>query len=101
MQFHALVRIGHGLNEPYDTPAQRRRASTVVPPAAQWILLAGAKIHQLCTQGEYDRDVDFNMDRWVFWMGQFREVSIVQYLAERAVSKMDHLENLVEHDCLR
>ena len=101
MPFHAEVSLMEGIEEPYQTPQQQRRAATNVPPAATWILLAGEKIYELCTK-DYDRDDDqgrgYSLERWALWKKRFRETAENQALtdafkdiASRAASEMERI----------
>lgn len=102
MSFHAEVGLMEGVEVPYQTPEQQRRAPTNVPPAATWILLAGEKIYELC-QNSHDRKDDqgrgYSLERWALWKRRFGEIANIQALtagvkdiASKAVVEMNRIE---------
>ena len=116
MSFHAEVSLMHGIEVPYQTPEQHRRAMMYVPPAATWILLAGEEIYGLC-KNDHDRqdgapgstfDTDewlwgksrgYSLGRWAFWKKRFSEIATtrdlkdgVKEIAEKAAAKMEMIE---------
>ena len=91
-----------GVQEPYQTREQQRRAPTNVPPAATWILLAGKKIYELCKNGKDDKGRDFSLARWALWKEKFGEIAAneelddsVRSIAEKASAEMESLEGYV------
>ena len=82
MSFHAEVSLMEGIEVPYQTPEQQRRAATVVPPAATWILLAGEKIYDLCKSGKDDKGRGFSLRRWALWKAKFGEIATNQGLED-------------------
>lgn len=101
MPFHAEVSLMEGIEVPYQTPEQQRRAATNVPPAATWVLLAGEKIYELCTN-DYDREDDkgrgYSLGRWALWKKRFRETAenqeltvVVKDIASKAASEMERI----------
>ena len=99
MPFHAEVSFMEGIEVPYQTPEQQRRAATVVPPAATWILLAGGKVYELCKSGKDDKGRGFSMGKWVLWKEKFGEIAANQELgddvrdiASKAVDEMERIE---------
>ena len=82
MSFHAEVSLMEGIEVPYQTPEQQRRAATVVPPAATWILLAGEKIYDLCKSGKDDKGRGFSLRRWALWKAKFGEIATNQGLGD-------------------
>ena len=99
MSFHAEVSLMEGIEVPYQTPEQQRRAATVVPPAATWILLAGEKVYELCKSGKDDKGRGFSMGRWALWKEKFGEIATNQELgddvrdiASKAVGEMEKIE---------
>lgn len=103
MAFHAEVGLMHGVEEPYQTPEEQRRAPTNVPPAATWILLAGEKIYELCKANLYRKDDQgrgYSLDRWALWKKRFGEIANVRGLtdgvkdiASKAASEMKRIES--------
>jgi len=102
MSFHAEVSFMEGIEVPYGTPEQQRRAPTNVPPAATWILLAGEKIYELC-KSNLDRKDDkgrgYTLARWALWKKRFGEIAnteqlngSVKHIAARAFSEMKRIE---------
>ena len=102
MAFHAEVGLMHGVEEPYQTPEEQRRAPTNVPPAATWILLAGEKIYELCKANLYRKDDQgrgYSLDRWALWKKRFGEIANIQGLtdgvkdiASKAASEIKRIE---------
>lgn len=116
MLFHAEISLMQGIEVPYETPDQQRRAAMYVPSAATWILLAGEKMHELC-KSDYDRKDGakgptpygdewlwgkgrgYSLGRWALWKKRFGEITMTQGLqddvkdlAARAASKMGEIE---------
>ena len=88
----------------YQTPEGQRAAKAEVPAAANWILLAGEKIYDLCKHGvpRYPGR-DFDLPRWALWKGRFGEISAYQALsgdvrnfASRAATEMARIERLAQ-----
>ena len=89
----------------YDTADEHRRAATVVPPAATWLLLASEKIYELC-KNDYMRREDmgrygrgYSLARWSVWKQKFVSITAIDELeqsvrdiAEKAVSEMDRID---------
>ena len=99
MSFHAEVSLMEAIEVPYQTPEQQRRAATVVPPAATWILLAGGKVYELCKSGKDENGRGFSMGRWALWKEKFGEIAAnrelgddVRNIASKAVSEMERIE---------
>ena len=99
MSFHAEMSLMEAIEVPYQTPEQQRRAVTVVPPAATWILLAGGKIYELCKSGKDDKRRGYSMGRWALWKEKFGEIATnqelgddVRNIASKAVSEMERIE---------
>ena len=99
MSFHAEMSLMEAIEVPYQTPEQQRRAATVVPPAATWILLAGGKIYELCKSGEDDKRRGYSMGRWALWKEKLGEIATnrelgddVRSIASKAVSEMERIE---------
>ena len=99
MSFHAEVSLMEAIEVSYETPEQQRRAATVVPLAATWILLAGVKIHELCKSGKDDKGRGFSIGRWALWKEKFSEIATnhalgddVRDIASKAASEMEKLE---------
>ena len=105
MDLHAEDSLMDGLEEPYDTPEQRRRAATVVPPASTWILLAGEAIYEFCKKehkrreglGQYGRG--YSLGRWVVWKEKFGLIGAlgnleqsVRRIAQKAASEMNRVD---------
>ena len=102
MAFHAEVSFLEGIEEPYQTSEQQRRAATMVPPAATWILLAGKKIYELCQvdDGKNGKGRAFSLERWSLWKSKFGEIATnpalsasVQNIAAKAASEMGEIES--------
>lgn len=99
MSFHAEVSIMHGVESPYQTPEQQRRAKILVPPAAQWIHLAGEKIYELCKHGRDQQGRGYSLYRWALWKRHFVEIATnkgltddVKHIASQAAVKMEKIE---------
>lgn len=99
MSFHAEVSFMHGIEESYVTPEQQRRAITNVPPAATWILLAGKKIYELCSNGKLDRGRGFSLERWALWKSKLGDIGsnpglpmAVKIIARQAAEEMLAIE---------
>ena len=85
MPFHAEISLIEGIEVPYQTPEQQRRAVTNVPPAATWVLLAGGEMHELCTNDykrQDDRGRGYSLWRWALWTKRFREIAENQELED-------------------
>ena len=102
MPFHAEVSFLDGVEAPYRTLEEQRRAKTDVPPAATWILIAGEKIYELCEHGQHDRGRGFSLGRWALWKARFHEIALnqalpndVKLIAAQAVKRMQGIEHLV------
>ncbi|MCJ1462815.1 hypothetical protein MMC07_001418 [Pseudocyphellaria aurata] len=116
MLFHAEISLMHGIEVPYETPDQQRRAAMYVPPAATWILLAGEELNERC-KNDYDRKDGakgstpygdewlwgkgrgYSLGRWELWKKRFGEIALTQGLpddvkgfAARATSKIDEID---------
>ena len=101
LPFHAEVSLMEGIEVPYQTPEQQRRAITNVPPAATWVLLAGEKMYELCTNDykrEDDRGRGYSLWRWALWKKRFREIAenreltdVVKDIASKAASEMERI----------
>ncbi|KAL6719568.1 hypothetical protein ACLMJK_003810 [Lecanora helva] len=74
MSHQAEVSFMLGIEQPYQTPQQIRRALTLVPPAAEWMGVGGKKIYQLCQRGTTQRGTSFSLDRWRLWRTKFVEI---------------------------
>lgn len=99
MPFHAEVSLMDGVQEPYQTQEQQRRAATNVPPAATWILLAGEKIYELCKNRKAEKGRGFSLRRWALWKEKFGEIAAneglddrVRDFASRAALEMGRVE---------
>ena len=99
MSFYAEVSLLEGIEVLYQTPEQKRRAATVVPPAATWIVLAGGKVYELCKSGKDDEGRGFSMGRWALWKERFGKIATNQELgddirdiASKAAAEMEELE---------
>ena len=94
-----------GVEESYDTLEQRRRAYTVVPPAATWVLIAGEKIYELCKSnhnrnellGQYGRG--YSLGRWSVWKKRFGLIAATEGLgvgvceiAQQAAGTMESID---------
>ena len=104
MSFHAEVSFMDGVEVPYTTLTQQRRAQALLPPAVTWIRLAGAKIYDLCRNGKLDQGRGFSLSRWQQWKDGFdlatRTSQIGMSLrmeAVSAVSTMQSIENSMQH----
>ena len=75
MAFHAEVSLMEGIEASYHTNEEQRRAATVVPPAATWILVAGNEIYQLCKNGQGEKGRGFSLERWEVWRTKFKEIA--------------------------
>ena len=116
MPMHAEISLMQGIEVPYQTVEQQRRAVMYVPPAATWVLLASEKIFELC-KTDHDRQDGapgstpegdewlwgngrgYSLGRWTFWKKRFSEIAIITELkgdlmdiAARAASEMDKIE---------
>lgn len=109
MELHAESSLMDGVEDPYNTPEQRCRADTVIPPAATWVLLAGEKIYKLCKNnhdrtellGQYGRG--YSLGRWNVWKKRFDLIATTEDLsdtvrdfAQRAAGKMDSIDGGLE-----
>lgn len=99
MPFHAEVSLMEGVETPYQTHEQQRRALTNVPPAATWILLAGEKVYELCKNGKDDKGRGFSLGRWDLWKAEFGEIAAnegldgrVRDIASKAAAEMGKIE---------
>ena len=106
MDLHAEGSLMDGVEEPYDTPEQRRRAATVVPPASTWVLFAGEAIYKLC-KNEHNRREDlgqygrgYSLGRWIVWKKKFGVIGAMESLeqgvreiAQRAASEMSRIDS--------
>ena len=99
MSFHAEMSLVEAIEVPYQNVEQQRRAATVVPPAATWILLAGVKIHELCKSGKDDKSRGYSMGRWALWKEKFGEIATnrelgddVRNIASKAAGEMERIE---------
>lgn len=99
MSFHAEVSIMHGIESPYQTPEEQRRAKTVVPPAATWILLAGEKIYELCKNGDTQQGRGYSLERWALWKRDFGEIATnrgltddIKHIASQAAFQMEKID---------
>ncbi len=99
MASHAEASFMDGVEVPYETLEEQRRAETVVPPAATWIFLAGDKIYELCKLGKLDKGRGFSLGRWAIWKRRFSEIAAnerlmrsVTLIAARAAFKMGKIE---------
>lgn len=99
MSFHAEVSIREGIEVPYQTPEQQRRAATVVPPAATWILLVGGNVYELCKSGKDDKGRGFSLGRWALWKEKFGGIAAnqefgddVRDIASKAADEMEGIE---------
>lgn len=100
MRFHAEVSFMDGIEVAYQTPQEQRRAVTLVPPAATWILIAGEKIYELCKHGKLDRGRGYSLVRWALWKKKFSEIAVnqglpkdVTLIAAQAATEMQKIEN--------
>lgn len=121
MSMHAEISLMQGIEVPYQTLEQQRRAVMYVPPAATWVLLASEKIFELC-KTDYDRQDGapgstpdgeewlwgngrgYSLGRWTFWKKRFSEIAIltelkgdVMDIAARAASEMERIEGKMQH----
>ena len=99
MSFHAEVSLMEGIEVPYQTSEQQRRAATVVPPAATWILLAGVKVYELCKSGKDNKGRGFSLGRWALWKEKFGDIAtnqglgdVVRDIASKAACEMGRIE---------
>lgn len=102
MAFHVEVSLMEGIETLYETPEQQRRATTVVPPVATCIILAGEKIYDLSKTGKNDngKGRGFNLGRWALWKTKFDEIAANQGLSEsvrniaaKAAFKMERIQS--------
>ena len=103
MAFHAKIGLLDGLEVPYRTTIEIRRARTNVPPAAVWILGAGETIFELCTHGKLDTEGDCSLVQWTYWKKRFHEIATspmlpydVRDIAEKAVMRMEDLGGQIQ-----
>ena len=125
MAFHAEVSLMQGVEVPYQTPEQQRRALISVPPAATWVLLAGKSTHKLCKISHNRQDGapgstpsgnewlwgkrrGYSSGRWGLWKSRFSESATTQGLADsvkeiaaRASSEMDKIEDQMQRKWYR
>lgn len=99
MSSRADVSIMDGVESPYQTPEQQRRAKTLVPPAAKWILLAGEKTYGLRKNGRAQQGRGYSLCRWSLWKRDFAEIATnngltddVKHVASQAALKMEKIE---------
>jgi len=99
MSSRAEFSIMDGIELPYQTPEQQRRAKTLVPPAAEWILLAGEKIYELCKDGRDQQGRGYSLYRWALWKRGFVEIAAnkgltddVKHIASQTAFKMEKIE---------
>ena len=92
------------MNVSSQIPEQQRRALTVVPQAAPWILLAGDTIYKLCKDDDRSDDEGrgYSLGRWTMWNRKFVEITVTQALsdcakdiASRAKSEMGRIESSI------
>ncbi|MCJ1462811.1 hypothetical protein MMC07_001414 [Pseudocyphellaria aurata] len=99
MYFHAEISLMLGIEVPYETLDQQRRAAMYVPLAATWILLAGKELYELC-KNDYDRKDGapgctpygeewlrgkgrgYSLGRWALWKKRFGEIALTQGLPD-------------------
>ena len=74
MSSQAEISFMTGLEQPYKTIDEQRRAKTLVPPAALWMHYGGKKIYQLCQHGTTRKGRGFSLDRWKLWKTKFAEI---------------------------
>ncbi|KAL8990078.1 MAG: hypothetical protein Q9177_001186 [Variospora cf. flavescens] len=105
MSSRAEVSMMHGLETSYRSPEQRRRAKTLVPPAATWILLAGKKIYELCKSGVPQRGRGYSLERWDLWKEDLFAIAgntgltvDVNHIAIQAAAKMGKVERQMQHN---
>ena len=104
-----------GIEVPYRSLEQQRRAVMYVPPASTWILIAGETIYKLC-KSDYDfldngpgstpdndewlwgKSRGYSLGRWSFWKKRFGEIAAteelkgdVKEIAARAAFEMEKL----------
>ena len=94
MSFQAEVSFMIGIEQPYQTLEEQRRAKTLVPPAALWMHFAGKKIYQLCQHGITQRGRGFSLDRWELWKTKFVEIGrnmAVSNVQQWALSAQDSM----------
>ncbi|KAI9779301.1 MAG: hypothetical protein M1816_003614 [Peltula sp. TS41687] len=117
--WHAEVSFMSAVEVLCQIPAQQRRATMYVPPAATWILLAGEGILDFC-RTDFDRadgakgatsyghewpwgkGRGFSMARWALWKTRFGEIATTQGLkddvkdiAARAAAEMARIAGLM------
>ena len=109
-----------GIEVPYQTPEQQRRALMFVPPAATWVLIAGKRIYELCKMDHNCQDSapgstsngdewlwgkgrGYCFGRWGLWKSRFSAITtaqalkdIVKGIAARARSEMDKVEAQIQ-----
>ncbi len=124
MQEYAKWSLVDALELPLDTPERFQQTEIYVPPAAQWILIAGRNIHRCCRtrqdntgdlviqcwKGAYGGTLlwtgeeGFSIERWEFWKQRFGEIAqlgenhMVKQLAAQAAEEMGIIDS--EHALL-
>lgn len=93
----------HDVLAPYRTSEEeQRRAATLIPPAATWILIAGENIYDFCNNRTDDEDsrrcYPMNPGRWILWKTKFAEIATIEALdqdvraiAAKAAREMDRI----------
>ena len=111
MDLHAESSFIDGVEEPYETPEQkRRRACIVVPPAATRVFTAGEKIYELCKSNHNRREVSgqygrgYSLGRWSVWKSRFGSIAAAEGfgvgvcdIVQQAAGKMDGIDGGLEY----
>lgn len=110
MPFNASIALEVGLEESY-SPDEVRKWRLYIPPAAIWLLIAGAKLHELCFSAVPEASLriitakswprTFCEERWAFWKQRLLEMAQppgldeeCRELALRTIAKMEEFEGI-------
>jgi hypothetical protein len=99
--------VQEGIHRPYDTEhrAYPQEWKVLLPPAATWLIIAGAPIYRSCLRTDDERsgrnveDHYLRKDRWEHWRIQLRDLATrddlddeYRGIAAYAVERMTQIE---------